>query len=163
MYEDVLEALEDFFGDDERRISHGRRVFSYAMRIQEIEGGDRDVVAMAAILHDVGIKPAEERYGSSAALYQEKLGPEIVDEILTGLGVPGEKISRVKEIVAHHHTPGVVRNLEFACLWDADLIVNLAGSPPRGGAAEIEKIVERRFMTAEGRRLARDVLLSPRG
>lgn len=163
MYEDVIKAMETFFGDDEKRISHARSVFSYAMRIREVEGGDRDVVAMAAILHDVGIKPALERYGSSQAPYQERLGPAVADEILTGLGVPVEIISRVKEIVAHHHTRGVVENREFSCVWDADLIVNLAESPHRVGAAKIGKIIKERLMTAEGRRLARETLPSSRG
>jgi len=75
VYEDIKEALVSFFGDDEKRISHAFSVFNYAMCICEVEGGDRDVVAMAALLHDVGIKPAEERFGSSSARYQEELGP----------------------------------------------------------------------------------------
>src|SRR4030065_1663962 len=81
VYEAVRREMERFFGDDMRRIAHALEVASHALRIRAAEGGDRAIVMMASLLHDVGIKPAEERYGSGAGLYQEKLGPPIAGEI----------------------------------------------------------------------------------
>jgi len=150
--------VEEYFGADRRRIDHAGEVFSHAVRIARSEGADRDVVMMAAFLHDVGIKPAEERFGTSAAKYQEMLGPAAAGEILAALGVDRARIEEVKLIIAHHHTPGVVKTKEFFCLWDADMIVNLKEAAPTMDAARLESIVASRFMTAEGRRIAREVL-----
>lgn len=159
MHRRVKKALEDFFGDDARRINHAREVYSIAMRINEVEGGDRDVVAMAALLHDVGIKPAERLHGSSHAAYQEKLGPPEAEKILLRLGVNGETISSIKEIIASHHTPGRVSTIEFACIWDADMIVNLKESAGHVDLDKIGDLIEKRFMSGEGKRLGREILL----
>lgn len=159
MYQRVVEALEEFFGDDERRILHAKEVHSLSLRINEIEGGDRDVVALAALLHDVGIKPAEELYGSSRADYQEELGPPIAEEILGRLGFDEAKISSVKEIIASHHTPGRVTSMEFACLWDADMIVNLKDAENRPSGKKLEEIIKKRFMTHGGKKIAREMLV----
>jgi hypothetical protein len=116
---------------------------------------------MASLLHDVGIKPAEERYGSSAGLYQEKLGPPIAGEILKKLGVEEEKIATVKELIAHHHTPGKITTKEFACLWDADFIVNLREVAPKMETEKLLHLIDQKFMTNEGKRIAREIFLSP--
>ncbi len=161
MYETVRLEMERFFGDDTRRIAHALEVTSHALRIQSAEGGDRETVTMASLLHDVGIKPAEERYRSSAGHYQEKLGPPIAGEILGKLGVEEEKIATVKELIAHHHTPGKITTKEFACLWDADFIVNLREVVPKMGSEKLGTLINEKFMTNEGRRIAREIFLTP--
>lgn len=155
----VRRAMEGFFGDDARRIAHAKEVFSHALRICEREGADRDVVAMAALLHDVGIKPAEERFGSSAGRYQEMLGPYIARGILCALGAAPAKIAEVERIIAHHHTPGALTTREFACIWDADMIVNLGEGMDRMDKAKIQEVVESTFLTKEGETIARVLLL----
>jgi HD superfamily phosphodiesterase len=163
VYEAVRREMERFFGDDMRRIAHALEVASHALQIQASEGGHQDIVTMASLLHDVGIKPAEERYGSSAGNYQEKLGPPIAGEILGRLGVEEEKISAVKELIAHHHTPGKITTKEFACLWDADFIVNLREVAPKMEAEKLLHLIDEKFMTNEGKRIAREIFLpSPR-
>jgi len=155
LYETVHAELERFFGDDARRIVHAREVAGHALRIQAAEGGDREIVTMAGLLHDVGIKPGEERFGRNDGKIQEELGPPIAEEILRGLGVEAGKIDAVREIIAFHHTPGRIRTKEFACLWDADMIVNLrevAGSMRR---EKIGALIDGKMMTGEGRRIAR--------
>ena len=159
MYETVRKEMERFFGTDARRIAHALEVASHALRIQAAEGGDREVVTMASLLHDVGIKPAEEMYGSSAWHYQEKLGPPIAGKILADLGVPAEKIAAVKVLIAHHHTPGKIATKEFACLWDADFLVNLREVAPEMGAGKIRALVDGKFLTGEGKRIARKLYL----
>ena len=158
-YETVRREMEHFFGDDKRRIAHALEVASHALRIQAAEGGDRDTVTMASLLHDVGIKPAEERYGNNAGYYQEKLGPPIAGEILGRLGVEEGKIAAVKELIAYHHTPGKITTKEFACLWDADFIVNLREPAPKMEAAKLLQLIDKKFMTSEGKRIARGIFL----
>lgn len=161
-FETVRREMEGFFGDDVREIAHALDVASHALRIQAVEGGDRDVVTMAALLHDVGIKPARERFGSGAGRYQEELGPPIAGEILGRLGVDEERIATVKELIAHHHTPGKIATKEFACLWDADFIVNLREAARKMGSEKLRSLIEEKFMTDEGRRIARATLLPSR-
>ncbi|MGA7105151.1 MAG: HD domain-containing protein [Candidatus Deferrimicrobiaceae bacterium] len=159
MYERVRREMERFFGEDTRRIAHALEVASHALSIQAAEGGDRDIVTMASLLHDVGIKPAEERYGSSAGHYQEMLGPPVAEDILGELGVEEEKIAAVKELIAHHHTPGKITTKEFACLWDADYIVNLREIVPKMGKEKIRALIDGKFQTGEGKRIARALYL----
>lgn len=156
MYERVRKEMERFFGEDARRIGHALEVASRALAIQAAEGGDRDVVAMASLLHDVGIKPAEKRYGSSAGHYQELLGPPVAEEILGKLGVAEEKIAAVKELIAHHHTPGKIATKEFACLWDSDFIVNLREVAQGMGMDKIRTLIDGKLLTGEGKRIARE-------
>ena len=159
MYEKVRKEMERFFGTDARRIAHALEVASHALRIQASEGGDREVVIMASLLHDVGIKPAEERYGSSAGHYQEKLGPPVAEKILRELGVDEGKIGTVKELIACHHTPWKITTKEFACLWDADFIVNLREVVPSMGREKIRALIDGKFLTGEGKRIAREIHL----
>ena len=159
IYGTVRKEMESFFGDDAHEIAHALEVTSHALRIQAVEGGDLDIVTMAALLHDVGIKPAKERFGSSAGHYQEKLGPPVAGEILGRLGVEEEKIATVKELIAHHHTPGKITTKEFACLWDADFIVNLRGVVPKIESEKLRFLIEEKFMTNEGKRIARGIYL----
>ena len=62
---------------DARRIAHSVKVHGYAQTLGLLEGLDgatQQVLELAAILHDVGIRPAEEKYGSAAGPLQEKEG-----------------------------------------------------------------------------------------
>ena len=159
MYERVRNEMERFFGEDARRIAHALEVASHALRIQAVEGGDREIVTMASLLHDVGIRPAEEKYKSSAGHYQEKLGPPVAGKILKGLGVEEKKIATVRELIAHHHTPGKITTKEFACLGDADMIVNLREVVPGMEKEKLRTLIDRKFQTGEGKRIARELYL----
>lgn len=125
MREQLLKEMENYFGRDERRKDHARRVLGFAEQMLEREAGDREVVVAAAILHDIGIHAAEKKYGSSAGKYQEIEGPPIAENILRKIDFSEEKIPEVLEIIAHHHTPGKVKTLNFRILYDADRRVNL--------------------------------------
>lgn len=158
-YQAVRERMERFFGGDGHRIAHALEVTRRALAIQGAEGGDREIVTMAALLHDVGIKPAEERYGRNDGKMQEELGPPVAGAILEALGTDAAKIETVKELIAHHHTPGKITTKEFACLWDADLLVNLTETVPRMAPEKIRALIEAKFLTREGKRLARATFL----
>ena len=49
------------------------------------------VVRAAAVLHDIGIREAERKHGSSAGKYQEVEGPPIARRILEKLSVDPER------------------------------------------------------------------------
>ena len=121
----VALEMKRTFGRDFKRIAHATKVARYAERIVKAERGDPAVVLAAAYLHDIGIKEAERKFNSTAARYQEQEGPPIAREILTRLGASADLIEEVCDIVGHHHHPRDPETVNFKCLYDADLIVNL--------------------------------------
>ena len=151
--------VKRYFGQDLRRIAHAMKVARYAERIGKEEMADMGVVMAAAYLHDIGIKEAERRFKSSAARYQEELGPPIARKILKNLGASEGLIDEVCDIVGHHHHPRENETTNFKVLYDADLIVNLEEKQKENplDPAKLAEIVEKSFLTEAGRRLAAEV------
>ncbi len=156
----LLQAMEDYFGKDARRISHARRVTDYAEKLLPEEGGDRSVVIGAAVLHDIGIHRAEEKYGSSSGKYQELEGPPIAREILARLGYPTEQIDEICQIIGNHHSPGKVNTANFRILYDADWLVNLKDEYNISDVEKLGAIIDRVFLTGSGKALARETYLT---
>lgn len=67
----LINAMKNYFGDDEKRIKHALHVLAYAERILKQENGNPDIVIPSAIFHDIMIHEAERKYGSNAGRYQE--------------------------------------------------------------------------------------------
>lgn len=151
----LLSDLEIWFGDDQRRIDHARQVLSFAEQLLEREKADPHIVIPAAILHDVGIKAAEEKYQSSAGRYQEIEGPPIARKILRKAGFQEQATDEICEIIGNHHSPGKVNTVNFKVLYDADCLVNLAGSLEKKESKEAEETIERVFLTEGGKELAK--------
>ena len=64
---------------------------------------------------------------------------------MRGEGVPLDVVEEVCQIIAHHHTPGVVDTLNFKVVYDADIIEGMA-------SGELEKSS---FLTEGGEEVAR--------
>lgn len=157
----VAVEMKLYFKRDFRRINHAMKVARYAEKIVKDEGGDPGVVIAAGYLHDIGIKEAERKFNSAAARYQEEEGPPVAREILDRLGARPEMIEEVCDIIAHHHHPREEETSNFRCLYDADLIVNLEETH-RDQPLDVERmarIIEGKFLTETGKRLAREALL----
>lgn len=117
-----------FFGGDVRRINHFLKVFALAKTIGEGEGLDprtQSVLEVAAVTHDMGIKPSEEKYGSSAGHYQELEGPSAAEPLLRRLGLDDAFINRVCWLIGHHHTYGAIDGPDCQILVEADFLVNI--------------------------------------
>jgi putative nucleotidyltransferase with HDIG domain len=156
----VALEMKKFFKKDFKRIGHALQVARYAEKIVQKEGGNPAVVIAAAYLHDIGIKEAERKYEDSSARHQEEEGPPIAEEILTRLGAGSELVHEVCDIIAHHHHPSPEETVNFKCLYDADLIVNLEenkGTEPIE-TDRLESILQNGFLTEAGRQLAREAL-----
>ena len=158
----VAVEMKKYFRTDFKRIGHASNVARYAERIGRQEGGNLAVILCAAYLHDIGIKEAERKHGSSAAHLQEEEGPPVARAILTGLGARPELIEEVCDIVAHHHHPRGGDSLHFRCLYDADLIVNLEEMRKEnpGARAQLGAKLEGSFLTASGLQIARETFSS---
>lgn len=157
----VAIEMKRTFGQDFKRIGHAVKVARYAEQIARDEGADMGVVLIAAYLHDIGIVEAEKRYNSSAAIYQEELGPDIAKGILIKLGAEDALIEEVCDIIAHHHHPRENDTINFKCVYDADTIVNLEEKIKKQeiGSEKLLKIIDKKFLTETGKKLANKVLI----
>jgi len=155
----LIKELENYFGADRKRIDHAKKVLRYADKLLRVEQADPYVVIPAAILHDVGIKAAEEKYNSSAAKYQEELGPAIAGRILVEMDYDDSNTYEICAIIAHHHTPGPNESSSFKVLYDADWLVNLRDEVDTTDKAKLEKAIDKIFLTVPGKAMAREIFL----
>lgn len=163
IYQDrYIEELKRHFEADQRRINHAMKVWDFAEKIMAGEIVDdltRKIVTITALLHDAGIKVAEQKYNSSAGVYQEIEGPPIVTEIMVRHNEPESIIQRVTYIVGGHHTPAKNNGLDFQIIWEADLLVNIEEDGLNGDAETVRNIIAHNFCTVTGTRLAKELYL----
>lgn len=157
--EALMRAMETYFDGDTKRINHAHRVTAYAEQLLKPEAGDYPIVIGASVLHDIGIHQAEKKYGSTGGQYQEKEGPPIARQILAGLGFEPSQVEEICEIIAHHHSPGIVNTQNFKILYDADWLVNLKDEHDIQDKSKLSSIIEKLFLTESGKSLARNVYL----
>lgn len=84
-----------YYRNDPKRIQHFTKVHSYAKLIGELSGMQGEellTLEAAAYVHDIGIKVAEEKYGSSNGRLQEQEGPAVAEDMLGRMHF-GEKSS----------------------------------------------------------------------
>jgi len=96
---------------------HAERVRKLALLIaKDYPGTDREVLEIAALLHDIGKYKLCEDHA--------KVSAEIAREILTHLGMPQEKLVKVIDAIENHSYSGGRRpkTLEGMILSDADKI-----------------------------------------
>ena len=122
-------AMIDYNNGDPKRIQHTTKVHAYASMIGRIEGLDEEtlfILESAALVHDIGIRASEQKYGHQNGKLQEQEGPAVAREMLTRLGGYSERqIERICWLVGHHHTYHVCEDLDYQILIEADFIVNL--------------------------------------
>lgn len=152
----LIKELEGYFGGDIKRIAHAKKVMEFAEEILRKEGGSWHIVVPAAILHDVGIKIAEQKYGSSAGHLQEKEGPAVAGNILLKLGLKKEEIEEICRIIGSHHSPCKINSLNFGIILDADWLVNLAEIKEK---KKREEIINRFFATKTAKEIAKEIYL----
>ena len=132
---------------------------SFAEELLKTEECDWHIVIPASILHDIGIKEAEKKYGSSAGPYQETEGPAIARGILLKMGLKKGDIEEICDIIAHHHSPGEIDSLNFKVLYDADWLVNLKDEVKTKDKDKLRRIIAKIFLTVTGKELAKKMFL----
>jgi HD superfamily phosphodiesterase/predicted RNA-binding Zn-ribbon protein involved in translation (DUF1610 family) len=150
----LLHDIELLFGDDHKRIEHAKKVMGYTQELLKKEEGDWHILMPASILHDVGIRVSERKYGSAAGHLQEKEGPGIARKLLLKLGLNLKHIDEICDIIAHHHTPGVINTANFKILYDADSLVNMEEVVQNKDTEKIRKMIDKQFLTRTGKELA---------
>lgn len=64
----LIKAMILYNGPDALRIQHFLKVYAFAKTIGEAQALDprtQDILEVAAVVHDIGIKISEEKYGKS--------------------------------------------------------------------------------------------------
>ena len=91
----VTTAMIDYYKGDPKRIQHFLKVHAYAKLIGEQERLDKEILEIlevAALTHDIGIKVSEQKYNSSAGKYQEIEGPAVAQKMLEDLQYDKTKV-----------------------------------------------------------------------
>lgn len=159
---DIIETLKAemirFDKGDAKRIQHFLKVHSLSRLIateENMDAHDLLVLESATLLHDIGIHPAEEKYGSCNGKLQEQEGPAPAREILTRLDYKEEDIERICYMIAHHHTYTGINTAELQILIESDFLVNLFED---GSSADTIRNVEKNiFRTESGKRLLEEM------
>ena len=123
----AISAMIDYLNGNLHEVEHLLKVYGYAKAIGEMEGLDartQEILEIAAVVHDIGIPRAIEKYGSDAGPYQEELGPAEARKLLSDIGCDAELIERVCVLVGRHHTYTDVDGLDCRILLEADYLVN---------------------------------------
>ena len=123
----VITAMIDFVHGNLHDVEHLLKVYGYAKAIGEEEGLDpktQRTLEIAAVVHDIGIPLAFEKYGNDAGPHQEELGPDAAKALLEKLGCDAETVARVCTLVGRHHTYENVDGLDCRILLEADFLVN---------------------------------------
>ena len=127
--EDLALAMIDYNNGDPKRIQHTTKVHAYASMIGKCEGLDEEtqfILESAALVHDIGIRASEKKYGYQNGKLQEQEGPAVARELLMRLGgFSDQQIERICWLVGHHHTYHVCEDLDYQILIEADFLVNL--------------------------------------
>lgn len=115
------------FDHDADLIQHFTKVHSYCRLIAACEGVDdhtAEVLEAAALVHDIAIPLCNEKYGRHPGNLQEKEGPPLARQILSGLDFSAEEIGRICTLVGEHHTYLPMDGIDHQILVEADFIVN---------------------------------------
>ena len=157
MNETLIVKMLAYYAGDPARIQHFTKVYTYASLIGHAEGLSDElqhILETAAILHDIGIKIAEEKYHSSAGPLQEKEGPAAARQMLEEEcgAYSDEVIDRVCYLIGHHHTYSNIDGLDYQILVEADFLVNLYEE--HADKQAIQTAIDRIFKTATGKEIA---------
>ena len=127
--EELALAMIDYNNGDPKRIQHTTKVHAYASMIGKCEELNEDtlfILESTALVHDIGIRASEKKYGHQNGKLQEQEGPAVAREMLTRLGGFNDpQIERVCWLVGHHHTYHICEDLDYQILIEADFLVNL--------------------------------------
>lgn len=127
MLHQLKQAMFAYYAGDARRVQHYLKVHAYASYIgtcEQLDSTTQAVLEAAALVHDIGIKPAECKFGACGGKLQEQEGGAPARDMLQAIGFAPDCIDRVVYLVEHHHTYTNVQGLDYRILLEADFLVN---------------------------------------
>ncbi|MDD6638450.1 MAG: HD domain-containing protein [Lachnospiraceae bacterium] len=154
--EELCECMIEYYEGDPKRIQHFIKVHSFAAMIGQKENLDETtqfILEAAAYTHDIGIKPAEEKYGRCDGKLQEQEGPIVAQKMLSEVGIENYMIERICYLIGNHHTYDHVEGMDYQILIEADFLVNMLEDDM--SERSIRKAYEQIFKTESGKKLCR--------
>ncbi len=152
----VIEKMKEVFKDIPYGIDHTLKVMDNASHILEsinLEEEKKEMVLLAAILHDIGAVEAQRKYGSMDSRYQELEGPPIARKILQQAGYDPGNTARICYIVGNHHPPSKIDGIDFQVLWEADLLENMPFMGISADSSRLKAFIDENFKTVSGKAL----------
>lgn len=148
----LIYAMTEYNSGDPKRIQHLIKVHDLAATIGTMENVDNEtlfILETAAIVHDIGIRISERKYGVCDGKHQEQEGPAEARKLMTDLGGYSDtQTDRVCWLIAHHHTYDNIDAIDYQILVEADFLVNIYEDNLSANA--IEKIKNKIFRTKTG-------------
>ena len=158
--ETVMNKMIFYFAKDPVRVNHFLKVYGFAKTIGELEGLDsttQEIVEIASITHDIGIRISEQKYNSSSGQHQQIEGPPEAKKLLTECDIADAVIERVCWLIAHHHTYTNVNAIDYQILLEADFLVN--AFEDQMSKSTLVKIKEELFKTKAGKAILENLYL----
>ena len=154
----LYRKMIEFYRGDPARIQHFVKVHSFAKLIGEEEHLEEKILYIleaAAYVHDIGIRPAEQKDGHENGKQQEQEGPAEAEKMMKSLGFEQDVIDRVSYLVGHHHTYTNIDGMDYQILVEADFLVNYFEN--HSETDTIKKSVKKIFKTETGIRIATEM------
>lgn len=148
---------------DPMRVQHLMKVHRFAQlmgRMEQLDEHTQFVTECAALVHDIGIHPAEEKYGACNGPLQEQEGPAYARALLEKLGLEAEDVDRICYLVGHHHTYTHIDGIDYQILVEADFLVNFYEDDL--GPEAVDHALKQVFRTPSGKELCRTIYQVPR-
>jgi len=141
--DDKIKQAEEYVKEniiDEFTWQHTNAMRPIAVKIADIEGGDKDIIDLAVLFHDV------ERGNCKPEEHAEK-GAETTKKVMTEIGFKEEIIKKVVHCVASHSTPWtntgpIAETIEAKVLYDADVVQNIS---PFGIVKQFHEVKDKDF------------------
>lgn len=152
--DDLFLQMISFYEGDPARIQHFMKVHSFARIIgieEELDDATLFILEASAYSHDIGIRPAEEKYGRCDGKLQEQEGPIYAQQMLSELGFENYMIERICYLIGHHHTYTNVEGMDYQILLEADFLVNLYEEEASDRA--IQDAYNQIFKTSAGKKI----------
>ena len=128
LVQSVLSKMIVYFGKDILRINHALKVYTLARNIavfEDLSDQQFKILEISSILHDIGIKECEIKYGSSSGNYQELEGPPVALKLLEEFYLRSDVIERISFLIGNHHSYDKINGIDFQILVEADFLVNI--------------------------------------
>lgn len=125
---DTLTKMYEYNDKKREPLEHILKVFAYCALIadgENIEVGTWKNLGTVALVHDIGIKSAMEKYGDASGKHQETQGEPLARELLNRMNFNAKDVQKIAGIVGSHHTYDNIRGTEHQILAEADLLVNM--------------------------------------
>lgn len=161
-YNDLLDAMICHEEGMPHRVHHFLKVHAFSRAIgiaEKLDDRTQEILETAALLHDIGIKPSLEKYGSAAGPHQEAEGPPLAREVLIRFGYAESFMDRVCYLIGRHHTLTHIDGPDYQILIEADFLVNILEDHMDRPAIEI--VYQKYFRTEKGREYLRQIYLAP--